>query len=563
MIKIKKIIDITSIFLKDSYQNIDIINKKTNKLNKKSIYFWLIIILFFALFYISDKIIRFLSSAGQPLIFLNVYFLILAILLIFQTILVCTNIFYFSKELEFILPFPIKPIELLIAKFATLLCSIYITEIIFSLIPMTMYGLITNASILFYMYMLVVFIIFPIFFALIVCIVMMFVMKISRFIKNKDLFQIIMTLVLMIFVIFVEYKLIGSIMQNTNQIENLSREQVIERINDFNNKIAESNKYFLVINPCVKILSESNIKSIIEILKLIFLNGIIFILFTFIGKLTYLKDILKNTAYIVNRKKEITNFDKKCKLRNVTKSYILKEFKSIFKNPIIFIQCIFPVIIVLVTLVIMTIILVPKVNIALQNEELKNSLGDLSFDITAVCMILGLMQIIFVMSSASLTAISREGKASIFIKYIPISYYKQFLYKSIPQIFINMLAIIVVIFLVNYAVPSINIGYIFAIFILGMMINIINSHLTLLVDVLRPKLNWDTEYAIVKQNSNKMFQYAFAVIIILLLVYFNSIFEKINLNNALIIMAVIFSLIIITINIFIAKKQKELFKKIN
>ena len=35
-IKMKKIVDLTSIFLRDSYQNIDIINSKTHKLNKKS-----------------------------------------------------------------------------------------------------------------------------------------------------------------------------------------------------------------------------------------------------------------------------------------------------------------------------------------------------------------------------------------------------------------------------------------------------------------------------------------------------------------------------------------------
>ena len=130
-IKMKKIIDLTSIFLRDSYQNIDIINTKTYKINKKSVYVWMIAILFLALFFVSDKIIQFLVSRGQAEIFLNVYFLILAILIMFQTILVCTNIFYFSKDLELVLPLPITPVELLIAKFNTLICKLYISEIIF------------------------------------------------------------------------------------------------------------------------------------------------------------------------------------------------------------------------------------------------------------------------------------------------------------------------------------------------------------------------------------------------------------------------------------------------
>ena len=213
----------------------------------------MIAILFLALFFVSDKIIQFLVSRGQAEIFLNVYFLILAILMMFQTILVCTNIFYFSKDLELVLPLPITPVELLIAKFNTLICKLYISEIIFGIIPITMYGLLTNASTLFYLYELIVFAIFPIFLALIVSMIMMFVMKISKFIKNKDLFQIIMTLLLMVVLFAVEYKIMGSMITNEQQIETADEQQVLEKIMEFNDKIKESNQYFLVVNPCVPV----------------------------------------------------------------------------------------------------------------------------------------------------------------------------------------------------------------------------------------------------------------------------------------------------------------------
>ena len=83
-----------------------------------------------------------------------------------------------------------------------------------------------------------------------------------------------------------------------------------------------------------------------------------------------------------------------------------------------------------------------------------------------------------------------------------------------------------------------------------------------MIDLLRPKLNWDTEYAVVKQNGNKIFQYALAIIIILFLIYLNSIFKDIDLNSSLIITISIFSLIILIFNIIIRKMQKKLFNKI-
>ncbi|MGN1297314.1 MAG: hypothetical protein ACI4VH_02635 [Clostridia bacterium] len=561
-IKMKKIIDLTSIFLRDSYQNIDIINPKTHKLNKKSVYVWMIAILFLALFFLSENVIDFLVKRGQEEIFLNIYFLILAILMMFQTVLVCTNIFYFSKDLEFVLPLPIKPVELLIAKFSTLICKLYISELIFGIIPITMYGLLTNASILFYLYELIAFTLFPIFLALVISMVMMFVMKISKFIKNKDLFQVIMTLLLMVIIFAVEYKITGSILTNEQQIETIDEQQVLEKIMNFNDRIKESNKYFLVVNPCVQMLTESNIARFLQIIKLLLINTVTFILFIFIGKITYLKDILKNTAYLINKNNKQTDLQKKCKIKNIKKAYISKEFKSLFRNPMFFMQCVYPVLIWLITLTIMSFILIPKMEIAFSNEEFRETIGDISFDITAIYIILGVIQLLFMMSPASLTAISREGKNAMFMKYIPISFYKQFIYKGVPQVFINTVSVIVVLGVIHYAIPSIEMTYIFMMFVLAMLLNIINSYSMLMVDLIRPKLEWDTEYAVLKQNNNKIFQYVFTILIILLLIYLNKVLKGVNLDTSIIVTGIIFAVIMAIINIFGKIKQNKLFEKI-
>lgn len=561
-IKMKKIIDLTSIFLRDSYQNMNIFKEKTHKLNKKSIYVWMIAILFLALFFVSEKLIKFLVSKGQEEIFLNIYFLILAILMMFQTILVCTNIFYFSKDLEYVLPLPIKPVELLIAKFNTLICKLYISEAIFGIIPITMYGIFTDGSILFYLYELIIFALFPIFLALIVSMIMMFVMKISKFIKNKDLFQIIITLLLMAIIFGVEYKLIANIIINNQQIEAVQEEQVLEKIVEFNDRIKESNKYFLVINPSVQMLTQSNIAGILQIIKLILIDILTFILFILIGKITYLKDILKNTAYLINKNNKKTNLQKKCKLKSKRRSYISKEFKNLFRNPMFFMQCIYPVLIWLITLSIISVIVMPKIQLAFSNEEFRQSIGDISFDITAVYIILGIIQVLFMMSPASLTAISREGKNAMFMKYIPISFYKQFIYKGIPQVFINTISIVVLLAIVHFAIPSISINYIFMMFVLAMLLNIINSYSMLIVDLIRPKLEWDTEYAVLKQNNNKIFQYVFTVLFILLLIYLNKILYDNNLDISILVTGIIFTVIIVIITIFAKIKQKKLFEKI-
>lgn len=561
---IKIIKDLTKIFLKSAYQDINIINKETKKINKRSVFVWLILIVSLALFYISNEIIKALVSSGYPEVFLSIYFLVLAIFIMFQTILVCTNIFYFSKDIELILPFPIKPVNLLIAKFNTLICTLYVSEAIFGIIPICIYGILTHSTLLFYIYAVLIFIFFPVFLALVLSIIMMFVMKISKFIKNKEIFQTIITLLLVTSIFIVEYNVINNIFIQNKEIEIVENNfQIADKLIEFNNKIETSNKLFLVINPAVKVLKNSNLQNIFEIIKIILIDFITFIIFIFIGKKTYLKDILKNTSYLIKTSNKRINLYKKCKKNIIFKAYIKKEFKNLFRNSMVFMQCVYPMIISLITVIIISIILLPKLNEVLNNPDIKQLIGNLEFDLSIVYIILSGIQVLFMISPASLTSISRDGKNASFMKYIPISYFRQILYKGLPQIFINSISVIIIVGILYYAFHSIGIVNVLLVFISSMILNVLNSYSMIIVDLLNPKLEWDSEYEILKQNNNRYFQYAFTVIVILILVYLNKVLEGINLNLAIIITSIVFLFILIIELILIKIRENKLMKKIN
>lgn len=561
---IKIIKDLTKIFLKSAYQDVNILNKETKKINKRSVFVWLILIVSLALFYISNEIIKALVSSGYPEVFLSIYFLVLAIFIMFQTILVCTNIFYFSKDIELILPFPIKPVNLLIAKFNTLICTLYVSEAIFGIIPICIYGILTHSTLLFYIYAVLIFIFFPVFLALVLSIIMMFVMKISKFIKNKEIFQTIITLLLVTSIFIVEYNVINNIFIQNKEIEIVENNfQIADKLIEFNNKIETSNKLFLVINPAVKVLKNSNLQNIFEIIKIILIDFITFIIFIFIGEKTYLKDILKNTSYLIKTSNKGINLYKKCKKNIIFKAYIKKEFKNLFRNSMVFMQCVYPMIISLITVIIISIILLPKLNEVLNNPDIKQLIGNLEFDLSIVYIILSGIQVLFMISPASLTSISRDGKNAGFMKYIPISYFRQILYKGLPQIFINSISVIIIVGILYYAFPSIGIVNVLLVFISSMILNVLNSYSMIIVDLLNPKLEWDSEYEILKQNNNRYFQYAFTVIVILILVYLNKVLEGINLNLAIIITSIVFLFILIIELILIKIRENKLMKKIN
>ena len=373
MIKSKLIIikDLTIIFLKDSYQDLNIFDKKNKNINMKSIYVWMSIIIFFVLLYLSQKAIKALMSYNQENLFLNVYMIFLTIIFAIQTVLVCVNIFYFSKDLEMILHFPIKPVELLVAKLITLESKLYITEIIFAIVPLTMYGILTSQTILYYLFEIIILIIFPIAISLIISIVMMCAMKVLKYIKNKDLVQFILTFILLSAVVFVEYTAFGTLLKNKGEGESSSI-QIEEGIKLINNKIKEANSCFLFVNPLVETLERPNMYGFINIIKILFIDFVLFILFIITGKKTYLKDVLKNISYLTsvknNRKKRINKYKK----HNKSFSYLIKEVRNLFRNPMFFMQCVYPIITCLMITVMMSMVIIPKFREALNNETIRN-----------------------------------------------------------------------------------------------------------------------------------------------------------------------------------------------
>ena len=564
---IRKIMELSKFFIKDYFQNLYIFNKNTKKINKKSGIIWLLIIAVVIVGYVSLKVIEALYARGQAILFLKVYLPILATIFMFQAILVCSNVFFFSKDLKYILPMPIKPIELLIAKFNTVISIAYSMEGLFLVIPLLIYGIITLKPIIYYFFMLLVLIMFPIFLITIVSIFMLFIMQFTKFIKNKDIFQILIVAVLTIILTTTEIYLSNSVF-NDNIIEmQINENNEIENaelnIEILNNKLDKLNNYFLIINPCINLLNNFEIKIIlIELIKLIIINIILFLIFIFLGKILYLKNLLKNIAYINKKKNTKKIIKNKYKKNKIKISYIKNEFRKIIKNPTFFIQGIFQYIFIVVILLLIINFFFPSILKSFQEDDMINQLGINNFILQCICMILGILQVVFTLGNLSITAISRDGKDATITKYIPVSLYKQFVWKNIPQILINSFTIIGM--LIVIVINTNNIQFIYYLIggILAMLLNLINCIIMSIIDLKRPNLDWINETSLLKDNRNKLYQYITTIVIVLLLIYFTKIFTDINIEFSLVIILVIFSVVIIGLIIYVKKNINKLFNRI-
>ena len=547
---IKKIKLLTNIFFKDYYQNLNIINKK-NKLNKKSVFAWLLIIFIFALMYLSLKVISFLQNIGIPILFLKIYLPIMATIMITQLIPLICRIFYYSKDLEYILPLPVKTTEILIAKLNTVIIIMYLTEALFLLVPMIMYGMLEAQTISFFVSMIIALIFFPILFTTIISIIMLFVMKLSKLIKNQDIFQTAIVSILSFIIIFAEMSYIEQIIFKKGPED-------IEQIKIVQMKIDEINNAFLIINPLIEILNNNKfIYKLINFIKILIINIIPIIIFILIGNKLYLKNILQNKNKIRKIKRK-----NKYKQKNKIIQYIKNDIKNIIKNPTFFIQYIFQYLFIAMIGVILLNLFIPTYMDELRKTNIVENIGLEAVKLQATLIVIGIIQLIFTFSNLSITAISRQGKNAQFMKYIPISLYKQFKLKAIPQIFLNLIVIFMILTTIYLKIPEITIEYYIIAFLLAIILNIINSYIMLLIDLKKPNLNWVNEESISKNNGNKLYQYVYTIFSFLILMYFSNIFENISFIISILSIVAILILILIFIKKYIKNNINKIFSKI-
>ena len=91
---------------------------------------------------------------------------------------------------------------------------------------------------------------------------------------------------------------------------------------------------------------------------------------------------------------------------------------------------------------------------ALLSSDLINQNLEFSVDLSVICLVLGIIQFMFTASKVSISAISREGKNAVYMKFIPIDFYKQFIYKTRLQIIMNSILILIILILIKLIFPE-------------------------------------------------------------------------------------------------------------
>ena len=451
----------------------------------------------------------FMRTFGQAGYLMNIGYLITAIIIFLFSIFAIPSIYYFSKDIDQLLTLPIQPEMILTSKLVV--CIIY--EYLFTaavLIPM--YGSFVmqiGFSFLSLLVFLIIFITLPIYPLVLSSVLTMIIMRFVPFFNNRDRFNLIGGVVVVIAAMSLSFWL------QTMNTQDMS--SIIQALMDGNNSLMQIGTILFPFIPAASIATYYG-----DFLQLFLYLGILvisFIVFLFCGKFLYFQGAIGSSETPHSRRKFSNKQLKESTHHSVFHTYVIKEFKILFRTPVFFTNCV-------LTALLMPIIFSIAIITSLDGLDIKSIITPQMIDqlphVWAYVLVISFIVGGFMggMNMISATAISREGTNAYFMKYIPVPISTQVLAKAtcgiILSIFSSWLLLIPIHLVIEYPI------YLDLIFLLGSALSTIIINLaSILVDSYRPKLVWEQETAAVKQNMNgfisMLFSFLFAAVCIALL----------------------------------------------
>lgn len=438
------------------------------------------------------------TGAGQ-----NAAELFLQLLSVFSFIFglnVIFSVFYFSGDIENLLPLPLRPFQIIASKFTAALISESIME--FILIIAVFAGYIIAAGLPFYAWIIAVFAtvtlpIVPLAYCAVLC---MLVMLATGFIKNKDTVNKITGL--LTFAVIIGLIIIVSVSGG------LDAEHLVSALSDPHNALLG---VLNIIFPHVHLVTCAMVNNTaVNLLFYIGVNVAAVGAFLLIAEAVYLRTAADVSRSSSHKGKSLEKSLTALRQHRPSVTYLKKEFRILFRTPAYFMNCvlinlIWPLFLYLIyVLQGRTNFLASFINSIHQGEEE-----------TILIFVLGVSAVSVLVTAANCiasSAITREGSHVAFMKYIPLSYMAQINIKAFISILISGLGMVIYVIAAALYL-NMSIKLILFCCVISLLSVIFTTYFGIFMDSINPKLVWDSELNALRGNYNIFFNMAAAMLL--------------------------------------------------
>ncbi len=427
-----------------------------------------------------------LASVSQADIILPLVFGATCIMVFVFGVFYVVSTMYHAKDIELLASLPIRPYQMLGAKFITLVVYEYIMEA-FILVPVLIaFGIKSGAGVTYVVYSAILLVITPVIALSIASVLVMVVMRFTSFGKNKQVFKFVGSILVVAVAIGLNIGL-QSLMGG-----NRSEAQLVQMIESGSSLVATlSNVFPGIIFASRALIHSAAISGLINLALFVACSAGAIAAFLGVGQLVYTKGVAGVTESSAKRK-GVADLSKEAARISATLSYIKKEFRLLVRSPIAFLNC------VMMNLI-WPAILVVMMFTSGSLETVKTLVVTLDGGLM-IAILVGLSAFVSSSNATASTAISREGKQLYVAKYIPFDMSKQLIAKILTGYFLSVIGIVIIV--IVGIVLGMNIGVALIALVLSLLVSAVVAVAGTLIDVAHPKLNWMNEQQAIKQNVN-------------------------------------------------------------
>lgn len=496
------------------------------------------------------KFYEVLKTIGQEGIILNMGFSLSCAVIFFLGIFYIIGTFYFSMDIENLLPLPFRASQILGAKLAVVVVYEYITQLVIFLPIIISYGIKSSASILYYLYNIIIYITIPIIPLIAAAILVMIIMRFSNIAKNKDRFKLIGGVIAIVIGMGINIVLQNAAKALSDPIK--MQKLIMEGNNSLVNATSSlfpSSKF-----ATIAALEYGNLHGFFNLIMFILITVIAVVIFIILGNILYFKGVI-GISQAATKRRTISGeqFVKATSQNSVFKAYVLKEIKLLFRTPAYFLNC------VIINFLLPVFLLIPMFTNVGNDKEIEmflKAINNPSMYPLGLAVIIVFIVFVACTNGITATAISREGSNIYFSKYVPINYITQIMAKVFTGFIMGTISMIML--LLVALIIKLPITLIILIAIVGLIAILFSNFVGIIIDLNNPKLQWDSEQKAVKQNLNLLITWvpclAFSGLTVFVVYFF-----KLNLVNTSIFLSALYGVVDLILYKFLKSKASKFY----
>ncbi|WP_186855120.1 putative ABC transporter permease subunit [Acetobacterium paludosum] len=492
---------LTKLFINESWGFSKFLYNRTN--NKKAFYKQLVpmiivpIALIPAFFmYVSFNIALYagLRMINQTSVFLSVgYILTIALIIIFG-IMVILSEFYFSKNIEELIPLPILPRNIIIAKFLSILVFEYVFTAVIFVPSLIIYGVGEGMGVVYAFLSLLMFITVPILPLALLTVLIMIIMQSASVKGRQDMLRIIFAFLGIALIMSVQIWF-GNQMGNA---DNVDSQMLMNNLLVNNESLLNTIGYFVPTSLLLAwTLNQITLMSLAWAASSVVITIIAFALMVLVGKRVYIKSIVRGKT--IKKGKRLSQIETQKALGKKSHGVMAifsMDLRLLLRTPIYFFNNVSVVIIVPACL------LISLSFIKLTPEDF-NSIQNFYTEMPILVNFMLIAFFIFFGATTATTAttFSREGKASWLTRMIPVSSKDQIIGRTGTAVIIESLGIAFTLIGVFFYLPLTLLSLVLTV-ALGILGSLPILLFGLFMDMNRPLLDWNNPQKAVKNNMN-------------------------------------------------------------